>query len=331
MMSDLFFTKPEYFYLLFLLLPLIAWYIWKEHDQHASIKISSVSVFSKIPRSYKVYLKHGLFVIRLFIIILLICILARPQSSKSWKNKMSKGIDISLAIDISSSMLARDFDPNRLQAAKNIATEFISGRPNDRIGLTVFSGESFTQCPLTTDHRVLINLFNDIESGMLKDGTAIGEGLATAINRLRDSETKSKVIILLTDGVNNSGSIAPLTAAEIAQTYDIRAYTIGVGSQGKAPYPVQTPFGKQLRRMKVEIDEQVLQEIAQMTGGKYFRATDNEKLRKIYEEINKMEQSKIKEKKYSKRFEKYLPFALIAGLLLILELLFRMFLLRKIP
>jgi Ca-activated chloride channel family protein len=220
-------------------------------------------------------------------------------------------------------MLSRDFKPDRIEAAKNIATEFISGRPYDRIGLVVFSGESFTQCPLTTDHAVLINLLREIQSGMIEDGTAIGMGLATAVNRIKDSPSKSKVIILLTDGVNNKGEIAPATAAGIAKTFGIRVYTIGVGTQGMAPYPVQTPYGIQYQDMPVEIDEGILQQISQTTGGKYFRATDNDSLEKIYKEIDKLEKSKIDVRQFSKKEEKYLLPALIAFFMLVVEIIAR--------
>jgi Ca-activated chloride channel family protein len=220
-------------------------------------------------------------------------------------------------------MLARDFKPDRLEASKNVATEFISGRPYDRIGLVVFSGESFTQCPLTTDHAVLINLMREIQSGMIEDGTAIGNGLATAVNRIKDSESKSKVIILLTDGINNRGEIAPATAADIAKTYGIRVYTIGVGTQGTAPYPVQTPYGLQFQNMPVEIDEAILKEIAGKTGGKYFRATDNNKLTQVYAEIDKMEKSKIDVRQFTRKQEKFLIPAIIAFILLAFEVLLR--------
>ena len=228
-----------------------------------------------------------------------------------------------LTLDISGSMLARDFRPDRLEASKNVATEFISGRPYDRIGLVVFSGESFTQCPLTTDHAVLINLLREIQSGMIEDGTAIGMGLATAVNRIKDSQAKSKVIILLTDGVNNRGEIAPATAAGIAKTYGIRVYTIGVGTQGIAPYPVNTPFGIQYQDMPVEIDEGILKEISATTGGKYFRATDNNKLVQVYKEIDKLEKSKIDVRQFSRKEEKYFLPALLAFCLLAVEILLR--------
>jgi Ca-activated chloride channel family protein len=253
----------------------------------------------------------------------LIIVLARPQKTDKFQDVSTEGIDIVLTQDISGSMLARDFKPDRLEAAKNIATEFISGRPYDRIGLVVFSGESFTQCPLTTDHAVLINLLREIQSGMIEDGTAIGMGLATAVNRIKDSQAKSKVIILLTDGVNNKGEIAPATAAGIAKTFGIRVYTIGVGTQGMAPYPVQTPYGMQYQNMPVEIDEEILQQISQTTGGKYFRATDNDSLEKIYKEIDKLEKSKIDVKQFSRKEERYMIPALIAFCLLVIEIITR--------
>ncbi|MCU0407526.1 MAG: VWA domain-containing protein, partial [Bacteroidales bacterium] len=240
------------------------------------------------------------------------------------------GIDIVLALDISGSMLARDFKPDRLEASKNVAVEFISGRPYDRIGLVVFSGESFTQCPVTTDHAVLVNLLREIQSGMIEDGTAIGNGLATAVNRIKESEAKSKVVILLTDGVNNRGEIAPATAAGIAKTFGVRVYTIGVGTQGVAPYPVQTPFGVQYQNMPVEIDEEVLIDIAESTGGKYFRATDNDKLLQVYGEIDKLEKSKIDVRQFSRKQEKFLLPALIAFALLLLEILARNILFRNL-
>jgi Ca-activated chloride channel family protein len=228
-------------------------------------------------------------------------------------------------------MLARDFEPDRLEAAKDVATQFITGRPEDKIGLVIFSGESFTQCPLTTDHAVLINLFQDIQSGMIEDGTAIGLGLANAVNRLKDSQAKSKVVILLTDGVNNQGDIAPVTAAELASTFGIRVYTVGIGTMGEAPYPVQTAFGISMRNMPVKIDEDVLREIAEMTGGQYFRATDNNKLKAIYAEIDKLEKSKIEVRQYSTKSEEFLLFALFGALLLLLEIALRNSILRNIP
>jgi Ca-activated chloride channel family protein len=257
-------------------------------------------------------------------------VLARPQKTDKFQNVTTEGIDIMLALDISGSMLARDFKPDRLEASKNVATEFISGRPYDRLGLVVFSGESFTQCPLTTDHAVLINLLREIQSGMIEDGTAIGNGLATAINRIKDSEAKSKVIILLTDGVNNRGEIAPSTAADIAKTYGIRVYTIGVGTRGTAPYPVQTPFGVQYQNMPVEIDEAILKDIASKTGGNYFRATDNDKLVQVYSEIDKLEKSKIDVHQFTRKEEKFLIPAIIAFLMIALEAIARVTLLKNL-
>jgi len=317
--------------LLLLLAPMIFWYIWKNRDSYATLTISTSKGFSGSGKTFKHYLRHVLFIIRIIVITLVIIILARPQSTNRWQDEMTEGIDIVIVLDISSSMLAQDFRPNRLEASKDVAIEFISGRGNDRIGLVVFSGESFTQCPLTTDHAVLINLFKDIQSGMVEDGTAIGMGLANADSRLKDSKAKSKVIILLTDGVNNRGEIAPITAGEIANTFDIRVYTIGVGTQGMAPAPVQTPYGTQIRQVPVEIDEDVLKEIAQITDGKYFRATNNQKLIEIYKEIDQLEKSKIDVKEYSKKEEEYMSLGLIAVILLLVEILIRNTVLRNIP
>lgn len=331
MMRDITFANPELLFLLVLLVPVLVWYILKNRSSEATIQISNINGFKLVNPSFKYYMRHVLFSFRVIAIALLVMALARPQSTKNWKDVTTEGIDIVLALDISSSMLAKDFNPNRLEASKSIAKEFIKDRPNDRIGLVVFSGESFTQCPLTTDHSVLINLFEEIESGMVKDGTAIGMGLATAVNRLKDSDTESKVVILLTDGVNNMGSIAPATAAEIATTFDIRVYTIGVGSQGKAPYPINTPYGVRYKDMEVEIDEEVLQQIATGTKGEYFRATNNQKLKSIYQQIDEMEKSKIEVKKYSEKSEEYLGFALIAGVLLLLEVLAKSTIMRGIP
>lgn len=325
------FANPRYFLLLTLLLPMILWYILREKRSHADLQISSLRAFKGVKHAGRVWLRHVLFVLKVLAIALLVTALARPQSSNSWQTYTSEGIDIVLALDISGSMLARDFKPDRLEAAKEVATKFILERPQDKIGLVIFSGESFTQCPLTTDQAVLVNLLRDVKSGMIEDGTAIGLGLANAVNRLKDSPAKSKVIILLTDGVNNRGAIAPATAAELAKTYGIRVYTIGVGTYGEAPYPVQTPFGIQLQKVPVEIDEDVLQQIADLTGGQYFRATDNDKLTQIYAQIDQLEKSKIEVKHFSKKDEQYFIFGLIGMCLLIAEALLRYTLLRKIP
>ncbi|BAX78676.1 vWA domain-containing protein [Labilibaculum antarcticum] len=330
-MSSIQFANPEYFYLLILLIPLIAWYILKDKNAHASIQVSTLKGFHSSAKTYKYYLRHALFVFRVLAIVFLVFAIARPQSSNSWENVTTEGIDIVMSLDISSSMLARDFEPNRLEAAKEVAVNFITGREDDKIGLVIFSGESFTQCPLTTDHAVLINLFKDIQSGMIEDGTAIGLGLANAVNRLKDSKSKSKVVILLTDGVNNQGEIAPITAAELAKTFGIRVYTVGIGTMGMAPYPIQTAFGISMRNMPVKIDEEVLRQIADMTGGQYFRATDNNKLKAIYEQIDKLEKSKIEVKQYSTKSEEYLIFALFAALFLLLEIALRNSILRNIP
>ncbi len=325
------FANPKYFLILVLLVPMILWYVFREKRSHADLQFSSLKAFKGMKHAGRVWLRHVLFALKVLAILFLVTALARPQSSNSWQTYTSEGIDIMLALDISGSMLARDFSPDRLEAAKDVATKFILERPQDKIGLVVFAGESFTQCPLTTDQAVLVNLMRDVHSGMIEDGTAIGLGLANAVNRLKDSPGKSKVVILLTDGVNNRGMIAPVTAAELAKTYGIRVYTIGVGTYGEAPYPVQTPFGVQLQNVTVEIDESVLKQIAATTGGQYFRATDNDKLKQIYQEIDQLEKSKIEVKHFSKKQEQYFWFALIGMLLLIAEGILRYTVLRKIP
>ena len=322
-MNSIRFAQPLFLYLLVIIPVMIAFYLLKQQKATASLRMPGLQPFEKAATTFRHYLRHILFAFRTIAVALLIIVIARPQTSDQFQNMSTEGIDIVLALDISGSMLAQDFKPNRIEAAKNVATEFISGRPYDRIGLVVFSGESFTQCPLTTDHAVLINLLREIQSGMIEDGTAIGMGLATSVNRIKDSEAKSKVIILLTDGVNNQGEIAPATAAGIAKTYGIRVYTIGVGTQGVAPYPVQTPYGTQYQDMQVEIDETILRDIAQTTGGKYFRATDNDKLTQVYNEIDKLEKSKIDVKQLNIKEEKYLIPALIAFCLLLFEILAR--------
>jgi Ca-activated chloride channel family protein len=331
MFNSLTFANPDLLYLLFLLVPLAGWYIWREREAFATLQVSSTKSLEKEGITFRHVLRHIIFGIRMLVIALVVIVLARPQSTNRWQNVTTEGIDIMIALDISSSMLAQDLRPNRLEASKDVAIEFISGREYDRMGLVVYSGESFTQCPLTSDHAVLINLFKGIESGMIEDGTAIGMGLANAVNRLKDSKAKSKVIILLTDGVNNRGAIAPLTAAEIARTFGIRVYTIGVGTMGMAPAPVQTPFGTRLQNVKVEIDEGTLKQIADATDGRYFRATDNEKLRAIYKEIDQMEKSKIDVKEYSKKEEEYMRFGLLATGFFLLEILIRYLFFRNIP
>jgi len=331
MFEELTFKNPEFFYLLLVILPMAVWYIFRQKRNTASIRISTtVSVF-KAPKTLRHYLRHSVFLLEILSIAAFAVVLARPQSSTDWENVTTEGIDIMISLDISSSMLARDFNPDRLEAAKNVAMEFISGREYDRMGLVVFAGEAFTQCPLTTDRSVLLNLFRDIKSGMIEDGTAIGNGLATAVSRLKDSNAISRVVILLTDGENNSGEIAPVTAAEIAKTFGIRVYTIGVGTVGTAPYPVQTPYGVQLRQMEVKIDEKTLQEIAGITEGRYFRATSNTKLQEIYQEIDQLEKSKIEVREFSRKSEEFLPFALAGILLLLFSLILRWTVFRSIP
>lgn len=326
------FANPTYLYLLLLLIPLVAWYIYKLSKSQATMQVSSTEAFDASGmRSWKVYLRHLPFALRMLAVAFLIIVLARPQSTDSWQNSSTEGIDIVMAMDISSSMLAEDLKPNRLEAAKDVAASFINGRQNDNIGLVVFAAESFTQCPLTTDHGVLLNLFKDIQPGIIQDGTAIGLGLANAVSRIKDSQAKSKVIILLTDGVNNTGEIAPVTAAEIAKTFGVRVYTIGVGTKGEAPYPIPTAFGVQYQNIPVEIDEPVLKQIAATTGGQYFRATDNASLKEIYSEIDKMEKTKISVQEYSKKEEEYKNWALLVFALLLLEVLLRNSIFRNIP
>jgi Ca-activated chloride channel homolog len=322
-MTGFTFANPLFLWLLIMVPGIVAWYILRQQKTTASLQVSGLQQFEKAGTTFRNYLRHFLFGAQVTAILLLIFVLARPQKSDRFQNSTTEGIDIILTLDISGSMLARDFKPDRLEASKNVATEFISGRPYDRIGLVVFSGESFTQCPLTTDHAVLINLMREIKSGMIEDGTALGNGLATAVNRIKDSQAKSKVIILLTDGVNNRGEIAPETAADIAKTFGIRVYTIGMGTQGLAPYPVQTPFGMQYQDMQVEIDEALLRDIAAKTGGKYFRATDNDKLVQVYSEIDKLEKSKIDVRQFTRKQEKFLAPALIAFILLAAGMLVR--------
>jgi len=324
-------ANPYYLYLLLLIVPLVFWYILKRKKRYATLQVSNSFAFKGLKPSWKDRLEHVPFILRLLAFVMIVFVLVRPQSTNSWSNVSTEGIDIVVALDISTSMLAEDLRPNRLEAAKNVAASFINSRPNDNIGLVVFAGESFTQCPLTTDHAVLLNLFGGIQSNMIEDGTAIGLGLANAVNRIKDSKTKSKVVILLTDGSNNSGDIDPITAADIAKTFGVRVYTIGVGTRGMAPYPFQTAYGVQYQNIKVEIDEQPLRQIASMTGGQYYRATNNSKLKNIYTEIDKLEKTKMKVQEYSKKNEEYRLFGLAALVLLLLEILLRNTVLRRIP
>ncbi|MCF6366751.1 MAG: VWA domain-containing protein [Bacteroidales bacterium] len=324
------YAHPQYLWFLLRLIPLLLWYILKKRKSQASIRFSSTEVFKTYKKPLRQYLRHVLFLIRMIIIVLLIIILARPQTEKT-NEKVTEGIDIVIALDISGSMLAQDFKPNRLEASKDIAVEFITKQEFDRIGLVVFSGESFTQCPVTLDHAVLINMFKDIKQGLIEDGTAIGYGLATAVNNLKDSKSKSKIVILLTDGENNAGNIDPMTAADLAAKFGIKVYTVGVGKNGFADMPVQTIFGQQLQQVEVKIDEETLKTISKKTDGRYFRATDNNSLKLIYEEINKLEKDKIKEKLEKYRDEEFMKFLFPALLLLISEMLLRLFVFRNIP
>jgi len=324
-------AKPEYLFLLLLLIPTVIWYILKRKKRYAAIQVSNSFAFENTKKSWKERIEHLPFILRILTIILIIIVLSRPQSTNSWQNVTTEGIDIVLALDISSSMLAEDLKPNRLEAAKTVAANFISGRPNDNIGLVVFAAESFTQCPLTTDHTVLLNLFGGIKSGIIEDGTAIGLGLANSVSRIKDSKAKSRVIILLTDGTNNRGDIDPVTAAELAKTFGIRVYTIGIGTRGKAPYPFQTAYGVQYQNIDVVIDEEPLKQIAGVTGGEYYRATDNNSLKGIYNEIDKLEKTKFNVKEYSKKNEEYRIFAISALILLLIEILIRITVLRRIP
>lgn len=325
------FANIEYLFLLLLLIPYIVWYILKHKKNNATLQMSDTNIYSDIKKSYKIYLLHVPFILRIIVLSLVILILARPQTTNNWQNSEVEGIDIMLAIDVSTSMLAEDLKPNRLEAAKDVAAEFISGRPNDNIGITLFAGESFTQCPLTVDHTVLLNLFQSINSGIVEDGTAVGMGIANAVSRLKDSKAKSKVIILLTDGTNNKGDISPLTAADIAKSFGIRVYTIGVGTNGMAPYPLRVAGTIQYINTPVEIDEKTLTQIAITTNGNYFRATNNSKLKEVYKEIDKLEKTKLNVKQYSKRHEEYQWFAVIALLFLLLEFYLRNSILKKIP
>lgn len=326
------FAKIGYFLLFIPLAGYVLWYILRGRYLKPSLKVSTTMPYMRGVKSYKNYLLHLPFVLRVFAFSMVIFVLARPQSTNSWQNTEVEGIDIMLAMDVSTSMLAMDLQPNRLEAAKQVAAEFVNGRPNDNIGLTIFAGESFTQCPLTIDHTVMLNMLNSVKcdiaaQGIIEDGTAIGMGIANAITRLKESKAKSKVIILLTDGSNNRGEIAPEMAAEIAKQFGIRVYTIGVGTNGTAPYP----YGGQVINVPVEIDENTLGRIAEITDGGYYRATSNSKLREVYEQIDKLERTKLNVKEFSTREEEYIIFALLAFAALFVEILLRNTILKSIP
>lgn len=331
-MSNIDFAYPAFFYALLLLPLMAAWYIWKGKQGTASMKLSGFENIDDRLSSPRIWTRHLLFILRMITVGLIVVVLARPQSSNRWEQITTEGIDIVMCMDVSGSMRAMDFKPNRLEASKNVGIEFVNARQDDRFGLVVFAGESFTQCPMTTDRAVVINFLKEIDFGVIEDGTAIGMGLATAVNRIKESKAKSKVIILLTDGVNNRGDIGPVTAAEIAASYGIRVYTIGVGTQGNAPIPVQDMFGRMVtRNMPVEIDEDVLRKIAATADGQYFRATNNNTLREIYQQIDQLEKTRLDVKHFSKKKEEYFPFLLAAMLLLLTEVFLRYTVFRTIP
>ena len=330
------FANKEYLFLLLLIIPYLIWYVMYRKKSEPTIRMSDTFAFKYAPKSWRVRLMPLQLLLRIATFTLLVLVLARPQTSNSWKNKSVEGIDIMLAMDVSTSMLAEDLKPNRIEAAKAVASELIIGRPNDNIGLSIFAGEAFTQCPMTTDHTSLLNLLQNVRTdiaarGLISDGTAIGMGLANAVTRLKASKAKSKVVILLTDGSNNMGDISPMTAAEIAQSLGIRVYTIGVGTNKVAPYPMPVAGGVQYVNMPVEIDTKMLADIAAATEGDFYRATNTAELKNIYKEIDRLEKSKLNVKKFSKRYEAYQPFALAAAITLLLEILLRITVFRRIP
>ena len=326
------FAHPGILWLFLIYLPLTGWYVWKHRSAHPSLGISTTSPFRRIGRPLKQYMLHGLFALRLLAIGCLIIVLARPQTRDAWRTSRTEGTDMVIALDISSSMLARDFKPDRLEAAKKIAAKFINGRESDNMGLVVFAGEAFTGVPMTTDRAALTNYVNALNREMLEDGTAIGDGLATSINRIKEGKAKSKSIILLTDGSNNTGIVAPLTAAEIARKMGIKVYTIGIGTNGTAPYPQVNMFGRvEYVPMPVVIDENTLRQIAEVTGGKYFRATGNKVLAEVFDEIDKLEKTELDVRHFSHTEDNYLPWALLALGLFTLEIVLRQTYLRTIP
>ncbi len=326
------FAHPSYLWFLLLLIPYAAWYVFRRNRNYASLSVSSTSPYSSLGRPLRAYLLHGMFLVRCAAIACLIIILARPQVQDKWSTSNTEGTDIVIALDISSSMLARDFKPDRFEAAKNVAAQFVAGREYDNIGIVIFAGESFTAVPMTTDRPLLVNYIHDIKMGMLQDNTAIGDGLATAINRIKDGKAKSKSIILLTDGSNNTGNVAPITAAEIAKKLGIKVYTIGIGRNGMAPFPSENAFGRiEYVNMPVVIDEATLKTIASTTGGKYFRATGNNVLSEIFEEIDGLEKSVLDVKNYSHTEDNYMIWAFLALALLAFELIMRNTVLRTMP
>lgn len=330
------FANKEYLFLLILLIPYLIWYLLYRKKSEPTIQMSDTYAYQYAPASLRQKLVWLPDLLRIITFVMVVIVLARPQTHNSWGKKTSEGIDIMLAMDVSTSMLAQDLKPNRIEAAKSVAAEFISGRPDDNIGLTIFAGESFTQCPMTTDHTSLLNLLQNVrtdiaEKGLIEDGTAIGMGLANAVGRLKDSKTKSKVVILLTDGSNNMGDISPLTAAQIAKSLGIRVYTIAVGSKTVAPYPMQVGGTVQYVNVRADVDTGTLTKIAQTADGHFYRATNTAELKQIYKDIDKLEKSKMEIKRFSKRYEAYQPFAIVAVLSLLLEILLRITWFRRIP
>lgn len=330
------FANKEYFALLLLLIPYILWYFLYRKNSEPTMRMSATAMYRYAAKSWRIRIMHLPMLLRCVAFVLLVCIMARPQTHNSWDNKQVEGIDIMLVMDVSTSMLAEDLKPNRMEAAKSVAAEFISDRPNDNIGLTIFAGEAFTQCPMTTDHASLLNLLHTVRTdiaarGIISDGTAIGMGIVNAVSRLKDSKAKSKVAILLTDGSNNMGDISPLTSAQIAKSFGIRVYTIGVGTNKVAPYPMPVAGGTQYVNIPVEIDTKTLDNIARTTDGSFYRATNNRELSRIYKDIDKLEKTKMDVKRFSRRYEAYQPFALALFIVLLAEILLRTVVLRRIP
>ena len=335
-MTKIEFANKEYLFLLLLAIPYVLWYLMYRKKSEPTMRVADTFAYRFAPKSWKVRLMPLQMLLRLLAFVMIVIVLARPQTHNSWKNKSVEGIDIMLAIDVSTSMLAEDLKPNRLEAAKQVAAEFISGRPDDNIGLTIFAGEAFTQCPMTTDHSSLLNLLQNVRTdiaarGLIQDGTAIGMGLANAVSRLKESKAKSKVVILLTDGSNNMGDLSPMTSAEIAKSFGIRVYTIGVGTNKVAPYPMPVAGGVQYVNIPVEIDTKTLSDIASATEGDFYRATNTDELHQIYKEIDKLEKSKLSVTSFSKRYDAFQPFAAVAVIALLLELLLRITVFRRIP
>ena len=332
-LGDIQFAEKHWFWLLLIIPVMIAWYIWRLKSMEGELNFSTFSLLKGIKQPLRAKFRLSLFVLRILAFTFIIAAIARPQSRSSWKDSKTEGIDIVLSMDVSLSMLAKDFKPNRMEVAKDVMMDFIEVRPNDRIGLVIFGGEAFTQCPITSDHKILKNMFEQVKAGILDQGTAIGMGLANAVARIKESKAKSKVVILISDGVSNMGEVAPLTAGELAKTFGVRVYCIGVGSKGKAlqPVAIYAPGEYEYDYVDVEIDEKVMTDISNMTGGKYFRATNKESLVTISREIDKMEKTITSEKSFTNKAEHFLPFALTAAILLLLEFIFRYTIFRSVP